>query len=103
MACLKNFCQTKKEIYSCFQEYLEGIHCIKAFNLIGTRFNRLEKAFRKNIKDSLKVELCTGPLIAFSSIIIKCDTILNIVVGVYFLDAKIIPVSIFNNISYHKQ
>ncbi|ORX68880.1 ABC transporter [Anaeromyces robustus] len=86
---------TKKEINSCFQEYLEGIHCIKAFNLIGTRFNRLEKAFRKNVKDSLKVEICTGPLVAFSSIIIKCGTILNIVIGVYFLDAKIIPVSTF--------
>ncbi len=62
-------------------EYIQGIKLIKAFNLGGTKFERLEKSFR-DLKDlSIRVEAVPGPIIILSSAILNSGMVLIILVG----------------------
>ena len=62
-------------------EYIQGIKLIKAFNLTGTKFTRLEKTF-KNLKDaSIKLEAAPGSIMCISSVILNSGIILIIILG----------------------
>ena len=45
------------------QEYMNGIRVIKAYNLTGDRFARLESAFRSFMKESIRLEAAMGPFV----------------------------------------
>jgi len=82
----------KVEAGSSFQEYMKGIRCIKAYNLVGTKFDRLEKAFHKLMIESIKVEFILGPIISLCNTITYTGIFFMIIVGAYLLknnDVKI--------------
>ncbi|MBN1969076.1 MAG: ABC transporter ATP-binding protein [Candidatus Delongbacteria bacterium] len=77
--------KTKVDAASRMIEYIQGIKIIKAFNLGGVKFERLEKAFRKLMSDSIKLEAAPGPTIIFASAILNSGLVLIILLGFSFL------------------
>lgn len=67
------------------QEYLLGIRVMKAYNLIGNKFVRLDNAFKKLMKESIRLEGLTGPLVLFSITLIRSGLTLMILAGTYLL------------------
>ncbi|MDD4439911.1 MAG: ABC transporter ATP-binding protein [Tissierellia bacterium] len=67
------------------QEYLLGIRIIKAYNLVGEKFSRLENSFRKFMKDSIRQEVLLGPVVILSITLIRAGLTLMILTGVYLL------------------
>ena len=88
--------KAKVESASRMIEYIQGIRLIKAFNLGGAKFERLEKAFRKLKKESIRLEAAPGPTIVFASVILNGGIILIILLGFsMLLSAKVsLPVYI---------
>jgi len=66
-------------------EYIQGIRLIKAFNLGGTKFERLEKSFRDLKKESIKLEAAPGPTIIFASVLLNGGIVLIILLGFTYL------------------
>ncbi len=62
-------------------EYIQGIRLIKAFNLGGTKFERLEKAFQNLKKASIRLEAAPGPTVVFASVVLNGGFILIILLG----------------------
>ena len=62
-------------------EYIQGIRLIKAFNLGGTKFERLEKAFLNLKKASIRLEAAPGPTIVFASVILNGGLVLIMLLG----------------------
>lgn len=67
------------------QEYLLGIRVIKAYNMVGERFERLEASFRKLMKESIRFEALTGPIILFTITLIRSGLTLMVLTGAYIL------------------
>lgn len=74
--------KTKVETASRMIEYIQGIKLIKAFNLGGTKFERLEKSFRKLKKDSIRLEGGSGPTMIFASAVLNAGIVLIIFLGI---------------------
>ena len=66
-------------------EYLDGIKNIKAFNLHGKKFVRLEKAFQNLKKQSIKLEASTGPSVLLGVWFLNVGIALIILTGIYFI------------------
>lgn len=85
-------------------EYLQGIKTLKAFNLTGAKFIRLEKAFKKLRDDSIKLEAGGGvPVLSYLTIL-EIGFIGLLLLGLYLLFGGqiTIPVLIlFLVIGYH--
>jgi len=79
--------KSKVETASRMIEYVQGIKLIKAFNLGGTRFERLEKVFRRLMKDSIRLEAGSGPTMILSSFILNSGLVLITLFGLTFLFA----------------
>ncbi len=79
--------KTKVETASRMIEYIQGIKLIKAFNIGGTKFERLEKAFRNLKRDSIRLEAGSGPTMIFSSIILNGGLVLIILLGLSLFTA----------------
>ena len=67
------------------QEYLYGIRVIKAYNLTGTRFARLETSFRKLMRQSIRIEGLMGPVVMSALAVIRSGLTLMVLVGVHLL------------------
>jgi ATP-binding cassette subfamily B protein len=67
------------------QEYLNGIRIIRAYNLRGARFERLEKSFRNLMKESIKLEVIFGPIVLSALSCIRAGLTIMIIVGVHLL------------------
>lgn len=87
--------KTQIEANSRMLEYLQGIRLIKAFNLTGTRFDRLEKTFRKLKSLSIKLEAGAGPTILLSGFILHSGLTLIILFGLTFLFAETLPLPVY--------
>jgi ATP-binding cassette subfamily B protein len=68
-------------------EYLQGMRLIKAFNLTGAKFIRMEKTFRKLKSISIKLEAGGGPTVILASFILHGGLTLLILFGLTFLFA----------------
>jgi len=66
-------------------EYLQGMQWIKAFNLGGTRFDRLERIFRRLKRDSIRLEAGTGPLILVGAFVLHTGLPVLMLLGLYRL------------------
>lgn len=66
-------------------EYIQGIRLIKAFNLGGVKFERLEKAFRSLKRESIRLEGGAGPTMILASAILNGGFVLIILLGFSFL------------------
>ncbi|WP_139993002.1 ABC transporter ATP-binding protein [Paenibacillus paridis] len=67
------------------QEYLNGIRVIKAYNVSGARFVRLEKAFRELMRHSIRFEGSLGPIILSAFALIRAGLTIMVIVGVNLL------------------
>ena len=68
-------------------EYLDGIKNIKAFNLHGKKFVRLEKAFQDLKKKSIKLEAAAGPSVLMGVWFLNAGIALIMLTGIYFVIA----------------
>ncbi|MDR1339570.1 MAG: ABC transporter ATP-binding protein/permease [Prevotellaceae bacterium] len=62
-------------------EYIQGIKLIKAFNLEGTKFERLETSFHNLMRSSIRLEAASGPTIILASIVLNAGLVLIILLG----------------------
>jgi ATP-binding cassette subfamily B protein len=67
------------------QEYLEGIKVIKAFNLAGEKFTRLEQSLKTMMTESIKFEGIAGIFITLAMMILQVGIGLVTLVGVMLL------------------
>jgi ATP-binding cassette subfamily B protein IrtB len=67
------------------QEYLNGIRVMKAYNLTGERFVRLNSSFRTLMKESMKLEGIFGPVILTAMALLRAGLTLMVYVGVHLL------------------
>ena len=77
------------------QEYLYGIRIIKAYNLKGTRFKRLKKSFEKLMKESIRLEGLTGPVMLSALASIRSGLTLMILTGVHLLIGGTLDLLVF--------
>lgn len=67
------------------QEYLLGIRVMKAYNMIGEKFERLDAAFKKQMKESIRFEALSGPVLLFTITLIRAGLTLMVLTGAYLL------------------
>ena len=77
--------QARIEAGSRLQEYLNGIRVMKAFNLTGERFTRLERAFRELMRQSIRLEGLLGPIGLSAAAFVRAGLTLMVAAGVYLL------------------
>lgn len=58
------------EVISRLVEYLSGIEVFKSYNLVGEKFERLEKSFRDFKKESIRTEVSIVPFVLVFQIIV---------------------------------
>lgn len=67
------------------QEYLTGMKVIKAYNLRGTNFKRLERAFHNFMIESIKLEGVSGPFYLIAVAFLQTGLSLITITGTYLL------------------
>lgn len=81
----KRHMQSKLNAANRLQEYLSGLRVMKAYNMTGEKFTRLETALRKLMKDSLFMEAALGPFVMLSVTFIKAGLTVMILAGAYLI------------------
>ncbi|RAV21597.1 ABC transporter ATP-binding protein [Paenibacillus contaminans] len=77
------------------QEYLNGIRVIKAYNLTGERFVRLERSFKELMRHSIRIEGLLGPIVLSAIAFIRAGLTFMVMVGVHFLLGGSLDVIVF--------
>jgi len=77
------------------EEYLQGIRVIKAYNMLGTKFVRLRKAFDDLKHASIMSEALIGPVVMLSVTLLRIGLTLMILLGVYLLTGGTLSVPVF--------
>ena len=67
------------------QEYLLGIRIIKAYNMVGEKFERLEASFQRQMKECIRYEALTGPVILLTITLARSGLTLMVLTGSYLL------------------
>ncbi|NTW01757.1 MAG: ABC transporter ATP-binding protein [Oscillochloris sp.] len=91
----KHHQKTKIEAASRMLEYVQGMRLIKAFNLTGTKFERLESVFRRLNALSIKLEAGGGPTVLLSSFVLHSGQTVIILLGLTYLFAGTLPLPIY--------
>lgn len=76
-------------------EYIQGIRLIKAFNLGGARFERLEKTFRRLKSISIRLEAGAGPTVILASFVLHGGLVLIMLYGFHLLLAGEITIPVY--------
>lgn len=77
----KKHLKVKLDASSRMIEYIQGIRLVKAFNLGGEKFDRLEKAFRDLKRESIRVEAAPAPSITLASVVLNAGMVLIMLLG----------------------
>lgn len=77
------------------QEYLTGMKVIKAYNLRGANFKKLERAFYDFMKESIKLECVSGPFYLVAVSFLQFGLSLIIMTGVYLLMGGNLDIIVF--------
>ncbi|MCP1357853.1 ABC transporter ATP-binding protein [Aneurinibacillus migulanus] len=77
--------RAKMDAANRLQEYLNGIRVIKAYNLTGERFVRLERSFKELMRHSIRIEGLLGPIVLSAIACIRAGLTLMVIVGVHLL------------------
>lgn len=77
--------QAKIEASNRLQEYLNGIRVIKAYNLTGERFVRLERSFGELMRQSIRLEGLLGPIVLSAIACFRAGLTLMVTAGVHLL------------------
>jgi ATP-binding cassette subfamily B protein len=83
------------EAQSRMLEYINGIRDIKAYNLVGTRFNRLKKSFKQLKRAAIRLEAAAGPSLISTAFILNAGITLIIIAGLFLLFEAEITIPIF--------
>lgn len=75
--------QAKLEVSDQVQEYIEGIKVIKACNMDGENFSRLEKALRRMRNLAIKFELVSGVFVTSAQVIVQAGVGITVFLGTY--------------------
>lgn len=81
----KKHVQAKLEASEQVQEYIEGLKVIKACNMDGERFTKLENALRKMKKLAITMEFGTGVFVAGAQVVLQAGVGLTVFVGITLL------------------
>jgi len=86
--------EARNNVSNRFLEYILGIRHIKAFNLVGSKFETLEESFDRLRKASIKSEALPGPFVMLAAIVLEiCFLIMTGMAIIYFQDGSLtIPV-----------
>ncbi len=87
--------RAKVDASSRMLEYVQGMRLIKAFNLSGIRFDRLEKTFNRLRSLSIKLEAGAGPVVVLSSFVLHSGLTLIILFGLTFMLAGTMPLPVY--------
>ncbi len=77
--------KSKVEAASRMIEYVQGIRLFKAFNLGGTRFERMGKVFHRLKRDSIRLEAGSGPTMIMASFVLNSGLVIIALAGLTFL------------------
>lgn len=77
------------------EEYLQGIRVIKAYNMLGTKFVRLRKAFDELKRVNIRSEALIGPVVMLSVTLLRMGLTLMILMGAYLLTGGTLSVPVF--------
>lgn len=77
------------------EEYLQGIRVIKAYNMTGIKFIRLQEAFNDLKRANIKTEALIGPIVMLSVTLLRMGLTLMILCGTYLLIGGKLSVAIF--------
>ncbi|MBC2396170.1 ABC transporter ATP-binding protein [Clostridium tetanomorphum] len=69
------------EVISRMVEYLSGIQVFKAHNLVGEKFERLEKSFRDFKRESIRTEVSIVPFVLVFQIIVDLSFPILLIIG----------------------
>ncbi|MFV0394240.1 MAG: ABC transporter ATP-binding protein [Coprobacillaceae bacterium] len=75
----------KVDSVSRIQEYLQGIQEIKAYGLGGSKFSRLQDAFQRLKKESLKLEVVIGPIVLSAISLMRMGLTIVTFMGTYYI------------------
>ncbi|KNF09008.1 ABC transporter ATP-binding/permease protein [Gottschalkia purinilytica] len=81
----KKHMESKTYAANRLQEYLNGIGTIKAYNLTGERFVRLEKAFKRFMIESIKIEGLLQPIVLTAIALIRSGLTIMVFIGTNLL------------------
>lgn len=81
----KNHVQAKVDSASRLQEYLLGMREIKSHNLSGERFQRIQEAFARLMRESIRLEGIIGPVMMVAIAIMRAGLTLMIFAGTFLL------------------
>ncbi|MDR0270427.1 ABC transporter ATP-binding protein [Paenibacillus sp.] len=87
--------QARTDASNRLQEYVDGMKLIKAYNLRGANFQRLERSFHRLMKESIRLEGGLGPFFLVAVALVKSGMALMTIVGVYLLLGGELTVSVF--------
>nr|WP_320114425.1 ABC transporter ATP-binding protein [uncultured Desulfuromonas sp.] len=87
--------RTKVRVAARMIEYIQGIRLIKAFNLGGVKFDRLESAFRQLKSESIRLEGGSGPTMILSSFVLNGGFTLIILLGFTLLAAGEVSLPVY--------
>jgi ATP-binding cassette subfamily B protein len=77
--------RAKIDMANRFQEYLNGLRVIKAYNLKGRKFSRLNHSLQEFMKESIRLEGLLGPVILTAIALVKAGMTLMVLAGVHLL------------------
>jgi len=87
--------RAKMNASSRLQEYLNGIRVIKAYNLTGERFVRLERSFKDLMRQSVRLEGTIGPIVLSAIACVRAGLTLMVMTGVHLLIGGSLDVILF--------
>jgi ATP-binding cassette subfamily B protein len=87
--------RAKMDASSRLQEYLNGIRVIKAYNLTGERFVRLERSFKELMRQSIRLEGTIGPIVLSAIACVRAGLTLMVMTGVHLLTGGSLDVITF--------
>lgn len=73
------------EVANRFQEYLDGLRIIKAYNLKGPKFSRLHDSLKNMMKESIRFEGLLGPIVLSAIAVVKASMTIIVLVGIHLL------------------
>jgi ATP-binding cassette subfamily B protein len=76
---------SRQETISRMLEYIQGIKGIKAFNMTGVKFIRLETALKRFRDESVRLEAVLGPFVAVYALILQVGFVTLLLMTMYFL------------------
>ena len=77
------------------QEYLTGMKVIKAYNLGGSNFTKLTRAFRNFMTESIKLEAVSGPFYLVAISFLQAGVSFVTMTGVWLLSGGKVDISVF--------